>query len=124
MALAPRDDRPCLAMPPAVGLADPIALCERARDLLEREPATELVCDVGEIGRPDLGTVEVLARVRLTAARLGSGVRLRHASGELVDLLSLIGLRSELPLEVEGQAEEREEASGVEEEGDAGDLAT
>jgi hypothetical protein len=123
MALAAGDDRPCLAIPAPVGLADPVALCDRARELLEREPASELVCDVGEVGRPDLRTVELLARVRLTAARLGCRVRLRHASGDLVELLSLTGLRSELPLEVQGQAEEREEARGVEEEGDAGDPA-
>jgi hypothetical protein len=78
------------------------------------------VCDVGAIGRADLAIVEALARVRLTARRLGCTVQLRRASVDLVDLLALIGLRSELPLEVEGQAKEREEAGGVEEEGDAG----
>ena len=123
MVLAARDDRPCLAIPPAAGLADPVALCARARDLLEREAATQLVCDVGDVGRPDLGTVEVLARVRLTAARLGCSVWLRHASGDLIDLLALVGLRSALPLEVRREAKEREEPGGVEEEGDAGDPA-
>lgn len=106
-----------------MGLADPEALCERARELLERKPATMLVCDVGDVGPADLSLIETLARVRLTAARLGCAVRLRRASDELVELLALIGLRSELPLEVQGQAEEREEARGVEEERDAGDSA-
>ena len=123
MALAAREDQPCLAISAPVGLADPVALCERARELLEREPAMVLVCDVGDVGRADLRVVEALARVRLTAARLGCAVRLRRASVELVELVALIGLRSELPVEVQGQAEKREEARGVQEEGDAGDPA-
>ena len=104
-------------------LVDPVALCERARALLEREPATVLVCDVGDVDRADLTVVEALARLRLTAARQGCTVQLRRASGALVELLAFIGLRGELPLEVQRQAEEREEARGVEEEGDPGDPA-
>jgi hypothetical protein len=100
--------------------ADMRALCERARDLLEDGQAEILVCDVGAVRRADLRTIEALARIRLTARRLGRGVLLRRASVDLVDLLGLVGLRGELPLEVQRQAEEREEPRGVEEEGDAG----
>jgi len=122
-ALSARGDPPCLAIPTPVALADPVALCERARDLLEREPARVLVCDVSAVEDVDLGIVDLLARVRLTARRFGCSVLLRHASLDLVELVALIGLRSELPLEVEGQSKEREEARGIEEEGDAGDPA-
>jgi len=122
-ALAERDNNPCLAISPLASPAEVRALCERARDILESEPATVLVCDVSAVGRADLGVVDVLARVRLMARRLGCAVQLRSPSMDLVDLLALIGLRGELPLEVERQAEHREEAGGVEEEGDAGDPA-
>lgn len=122
-ALTAPGDPPCLAITTPVALADPVALCERARDLLERDTAEVLVCDVSAVEYADLGIVDVLARVRLTARRLGCAVLLRRASVDLVELVALIGLRSELPIEVEGQAEEREEARGIEEEGDAGDPA-
>jgi hypothetical protein len=75
------------------------------------------------VGTPDLATVEALARVELTARRLGSGICLRGASVELLELLALCGLPVELVGEVEGKAEQREEAGGVEEERDAGDPA-
>ena len=53
---------------------------------------TEVVIgEVTAIGL-DLGTVDALARVHLFARRLGCAVRLRDASSELVDLLSLAGL--------------------------------
>jgi hypothetical protein len=39
-----------------------------------------------------------LARLQLTGRRLGRQVRLRHACGELQDLLALMGLRDVLLL--------------------------
>jgi hypothetical protein len=69
-----------------------------------------------------------LARMQLTAARLGCRIRFVHAGGELQDLLALTGLRAVVPvtvrltLETRGQPEQREELGGVEEESDPGDL--
>lgn len=109
--------------------ADVARLCERVRVLLEDSGARVLVCDVGALVAPDAGTVEALARVALTARRLGREVRLRHASRELRELLALAGLCSVvpvggvLPVGRGGQAEEREEARGVEEEADPDDPA-
>ena len=65
--------------------------------------------------------MEALARVELTARRLGGDIRLRGASVELLELLALCGLPIELVLEAEGQAEQREEARRIEEEGDPTD---
>ena len=121
-ALSARDDPRCLAIMAPVAPADTRALCERAREIIERRPASVLVCDVGAADRADLALVEALARVLLTARRLGCTVRLRRASVELVDLVGLVGLRAELPVEVQRQAEEREEPGGVEEEGDPRDA--
>jgi hypothetical protein len=120
--LGASDERPSLTLPALFGLADVPALCERAELLLQEGPGAPLECDVANVGeRPDLATVEALARVELTARRLGSDICLRGASVELLDLLALCGLPIESVLEAEGQAEQREEARGVEEEGDPGD---
>jgi ABC-type transporter Mla MlaB component len=77
--------------------ADAAALCERARLELERSGAEVLVCDVAALKRPDAGTIEALARLQLTARRLGRQVRLRDPSRELRELLDLFGLSEVLP---------------------------
>jgi ABC-type transporter Mla MlaB component len=121
--LGASDERPRLALPASVGRGDVPALCDRARVLMEGRLGLALECDVAEVSHPDLEVVEALARVELTARRLGASIRLRGASVELLELLALCGLPIEV-LEPEGQAEEREEAGGVEEEGDPGDPVT
>lgn len=86
-----------------------------------------IVCDVGAVTRPDVGTIDALARLQLIARRHGRRVQLRHASVELQELLSLLGLFDVLPpcaelsLEPRGQPEDREQAVGVQEKGDAAD---
>jgi anti-anti-sigma regulatory factor len=94
-------------------------LCGRVRTLLLDGDGRVIVCDVGAVTAPDLGVIDVLARLQLTAQRLGGHVRLRDASPELQALLSFVGLSDVFPvrLRVEpgGQAEEREQPGGVEE---------
>lgn len=103
-------------------------VCERARALLERCVADPVVCDVGALD-PDAVTVDVLARLQLTARRLGRRVELVGACAELGDLIAFAGLAEVLRvgaasgLEPRGQAEEREQAFGVEEEADPGDRS-
>lgn len=55
-------------------------------------------CDVGAVVHPDIIMVNALARLQLTARRYGCQVRLRHACGELRDLLALTGLTEVVPL--------------------------
>jgi ABC-type transporter Mla MlaB component len=111
-----------------IARADVPGLCDCVRVLLEGSDADLVVCDVGALFHPDLVTVDALARLQLTAQRLGRRVRLHHASCELEELLALVGLRdvvplwAGLPLEPRGQTEEREQGRGVEEEADPGDL--
>jgi ABC-type transporter Mla MlaB component len=106
---------------------DILALCERVRELMEGSDADPVVCDVSALADPDVATVDVLARLQLTARQGGRRVRLRHACIELQELLALMGLSEVLPcgtvsgLEQRGQAEEREQARGVQEEADPGD---
>ena len=64
----------------------------------------------------DLGTVDVLARLQLAARRSGLEFRVRHVPVELHELITFVGLAEVLGLEPRGQAEEREEPVGVEEE--------
>jgi ABC-type transporter Mla MlaB component len=77
--------------------ADAAALCERARAELEHSDSEMLICDVAALTHPDAGTVEALARLQLTARRLGRQVRLREPSCELRELLDLFGLTDVLP---------------------------
>ena len=79
-----------------------------------------VVCDVGGLA-PDLAAVDVLARLQLTARRLGVELCLRHASCELLELIAFAGLRDVLRVEPGRQPEEREQRLGVEEEGELGD---
>lgn len=110
-----------------IARADIPALCERVRVLLTDMDADLVVCDVGALADPDAVAVDALARLQLTALRLGRRVRLRHARGDLQELPALVGLcdvlplSAALPLDPRGQAEEREQARGVEEEADPGD---
>ncbi|MBA2461840.1 MAG: hypothetical protein H0V45_08780 [Actinobacteria bacterium] len=79
-------------------------------------------CDVGAL-LADAGTIDALARLQLTARRLGFEIRLRHASHELQELLAFVGLDDVLRLEPRGQAEEREERLCVEKEAELDDPA-
>ena len=85
-----------------------------------------IVWDAAELTRPDLETVEALARLQLRARRRGFRLELRNVPADLLELLCLCGLADELGLggrcvDARGQPEHREEAGGVEEERDAGD---
>jgi ABC-type transporter Mla MlaB component len=104
-----------------------VALCERVRGLLERSKSDLVICDVGALDDPDAATVDLVARLQLTARRLGRQVRLLDACGELQDLIELTGLSeffpdsAELPLQPRGEAEQREQPGGIEEKADPAD---
>jgi hypothetical protein len=84
--------------------------------------ASTIVCDVGAVV-PDAASVDALARLQLNAQRLGLEIRLLHASSALQELIAFAGLDEVLRLEAQGQAEEREEGRGVEEERELDDPA-
>ena len=71
----------------------------------------------------DLGTVDALARLQLAARRSGLELRLRHVSDELLELITFVGLAEALGLEPRGEAEEREQRVGVEEERELDDSS-
>ena len=67
-------------------------------------------------GRPDLGAVDVLARVALAARGLGCAIRLCDADADLADLLVLVGLAEVVGLagQVVGEAEGPEQLGSEE----------
>ena len=73
--------------------------------------------------RADLAVVERTARLLLLARRMGWRVTVLECPPRAAELLSLSGLAdcTGLRVEVIGQPEQREEARGVQEEGDAAD---
>ena len=88
-----------------------------------QRPDTPIVCDVSALA-PDAAAIDALARLQLLAKRQGPGdpaaSGCRASCGEL---LGLCGLGDVLSLEVGGQAEQREERGGVEEERQLDDPA-
>ncbi|HEU5225025.1 MAG TPA: STAS domain-containing protein [Actinomycetota bacterium] len=106
------------------------ALCERARRLLEGCDAGPVACDVGALAEPDVVTIDALARLQLTARRLGYRVELRRACEELEGLLTLTGLLGVLTgdgalvasaAEAWREPEPREQVLRVQVEADPGD---
>jgi len=87
---------------------------------MDAPPSGRIVVDVSALA-PDAGTLDLLARIQLTARRLDLDTRLRNAAGELVDLIAFAGLAEVLRVEPGREAEEREQRVGVEEEGELDD---
>lgn len=99
------------------------AMCERLGTMLDCGRTDRVECDCSALNVGDLRTVDALARLQLTARRRGGNLLLHGAPVGLAELVSLVGLARILRLGVEvvGQPEHREEAGGIQEEGDAGD---
>ncbi|MFI9249278.1 STAS domain-containing protein [Streptomyces sp. NPDC053069] len=111
---------PAVLVLPGSATRDEVAeLCARVQELLAGSGAHVVVCDLGGLGPPGLAVVDLLARLELAARRAGGRIRLRDPGPALPALLDLVGLR----FQMEGQAEEREPALGVEEAVETGDPA-
>jgi anti-anti-sigma regulatory factor len=108
-----------LMLPGPVTREEVAGLCARVQELLAGSRDRVVVCDLGGLGPPGLAVVDLLARLELAARRAGGRIRLRDPGPALHALLDLVGLR----FQVEGQAEEREPALGVEEAVETGDPA-
>ena len=124
------NERPRMLIGGPIARDDIPALCERVHALVEACDADPVPCDVGGLDEPDALTVDALARLQLTALRLGGRLGFEDACGELRDLVDFLGLADVLPcaepcegsrLEARGQPEEREQALRVQEEADPPD---
>jgi hypothetical protein len=78
------------------------------------------VLDCSALPEPDAGQLDTLARLRLSLRRRHCELRLANAGDSLLDLIEFAGLSDALRVEPIREAEEREEPSGVEEEGELG----
>jgi anti-anti-sigma regulatory factor len=83
-----------LLLDPTMGRPDIGPLCVRLAELLREHRAggAVVVCDVSGVVEASAVVVEALARLRLTARRLGAEMRVRGAQPDLRGLLALTGL--------------------------------
>ena len=102
---------------------DAPGLCACLSASAARTDSRSLRYDVAAVEDADVGTVDVLARMALTARRLGRRLEFERPRPELSELLELCGLGGSTGsgVEVVGQSEEREVTLCVEEERDPGD---
>jgi anti-anti-sigma regulatory factor len=66
---------------------------------MDRSAEDTVTVDAGGL-RPDVVTVDALARLQLAAKRSGRGVRLTRVSPDLRELIELCGLAEVLPADV------------------------
>ena len=100
------------AIPSPLGRGDLTPLCMRMYMMLQATRAEVALCDVSALS-PDAVSIDALARIQLTARRLGGHILLRSATADLCGLLALTGLSGVLPLELERQPEQRENPLGI-----------
>jgi len=117
-----------------MALQEPLAgqdvpgLCDRLTRGVRATGARTVVVDAAGLGPPGPAALEALARLRLTAGRLGCALRVGNASGELGEMLTWLGLdgvltgddaaeagtaRTASGRQPRGQAEEGEQPGGV-----------
>ena len=118
--MAPGPTTIVLSLGGPLARADLPALCDRGRALLDASSADVLVCDASGLAEADAVAVDAVARLQLTARRLGRRICVRHAPMELEELLRLTGLAEicGLRAKLEREPEEREDPLRVEEEGE------
>jgi ABC-type transporter Mla MlaB component len=73
------------------------ALCGKLRAVLQATGVDLVTCDVSGLAHPGAADVDGVARLQLTARRMGRSIRLRHESGRLRELLELFGLQEVVP---------------------------
>jgi hypothetical protein len=110
-----------------IGDGDVAMLCERLRAVIGTSDAEIVVCDVGALPA-NARTIEALARLQLTARRLGRRIRLQRASHQLEQLLAFVGLADVVAVgpglrRRSRHAEQREHPCRVEERVDGDDPA-
>jgi ABC-type transporter Mla MlaB component len=106
---------------------DAVVLSARVRALLASGERDAVVCDATALSDCDLDGVALLARLQLAARLTGGRVEVRSASPQLHALIAMAGLCGVVGvcepsgLEAGRQAKHREEAGGIQEEGDPAD---
>ncbi|MGW1129197.1 STAS domain-containing protein [Streptomyces sp. NPDC002526] len=89
----PEQPAAVVVLPDPLTRADVPRLCAELAAVLTASPTAEAACDTSAVAHPDLTTIEAIARLSLTARRLGApGLRLCNTPPELRALLDLVGL--------------------------------
>jgi hypothetical protein len=126
---------PTLRRGPAPVRRQPVSSGGRRRPpVVSADPAWGRIVFIGGCGqvvaawpvageaRPDLGTVDALARLRVAAARLGLCIEVWEMRPELAELVELAGLRQVLEGRgLGGETERGEEVADIEEAVEPGD---
>ncbi len=86
---------------------DVASLCAILDALASRQPEGPIEVDVAALDRPDLHTVDGLARLALAARQIGRSVRLVGAAPALSELLGFSGLARVLPPRPDASVEVR-----------------
>lgn len=86
-----------LVIDESVEAVDVPTLCAFLHRRLLETDADQVICDVRELTRPNTTTLDVLARLQLTARRLGRQLWLRHPDPRLRALLTVVGLSDVIP---------------------------
>ena len=71
---------------------------DRLRSLIAQRDVDRVVCDVTALRDCDLVSIDMLARLGLTARRLGCTLELCGVSDTLAELIGLVGLAEVLPV--------------------------
>lgn len=125
MTTPPRPE--VLTLPATIAPGDIPVVCRHLTKVAVGNRAAVVLCDLGNLTRPDAVTLDALARLQLTAQRLGITIALTGTSSDLIELLTMSGFDTVLPVclvsrvESIGQSELREVSGGVEEETDPTD---
>ncbi|WP_330313418.1 STAS domain-containing protein [Streptomyces sp. NBC_00523] len=91
----PEQPAAVVVLPDPLTRADVPRLCTELAAALTTSPTAEAACDTSAVAHPDLTTIEAIARLSLTARRMGApGLRLHGTPPELRALLGLVGLGS------------------------------
>jgi ABC-type transporter Mla MlaB component len=72
-------------------------LCARLQAVMRASEVTQITCEVGPLVDADARTLDALARLQLTARRLGGEIRLGDAPSAVLDLLEFAGLGDIVP---------------------------
>jgi anti-anti-sigma regulatory factor len=68
-------------------------------------PTETVILDCARFKRPDIATIDRIARTRLEARRRGCELRLCNPNAATLELIALLGLERVLGVEVQGQPE-------------------
>ena len=83
--------------------------------------SARITVDCGPVSHPTAGTIDQIARLQLSARRCDCELELTNANPYLLDLIEFVGLAGVLGVEMHGQAEQRKQPRGIEEESELGD---